>query len=186
MVTGLSGKSKLMLVLMVGMIGVRLSIFALSMVGIIAWAPAMGGASVLSWIVPVGMPIVMISYMLLFRRRGMMRQMTQGSDNATAVASFTPQLLPPMMAMQRLLSKKSHTKRNVVIVAGIIGFMVSMHVLVFGGFLIRGSMAPFGIVIILTVMVIMFVFSHSGMTLRRRRSKHSGEDSLSRNYKGAV
>lgn len=176
MMTGLSGKSKLMLVLMVGMIGVRLSIFALSMVGIIAWAPPMG-ASVLSWIVPVGMPIVMISYMLLFRRRGMMRQMMQGSDNATAVASFTPQLLPPMMAMQHLLSKKSHKKRNVVIVAGIVGFMVSMHVLVFGGFLIRGAMAPFGIAIILTVMVIMFLFGHSRMTKRKLNTECTPEPS---------
>jgi len=83
LMTGRSGKSKLMLVAMFGMIGVRLSIFALSTVGLIAWAPRLG-ESVLSWIVPIGIPIVMISYMLLFRRRGMMQQQMRGSsDDAT-------------------------------------------------------------------------------------------------------
>jgi len=83
MMTGKLGKSKLMFVLMFGMIGIRLGIFALGTVGVIAWAPPLG-ASVLSWIVPVGIPTVMISYMLLFRRRGMMKQqMTHGSDDAT-------------------------------------------------------------------------------------------------------
>jgi uncharacterized membrane protein len=81
MMMGMSGKSKLLFVLMFSMIGIRLGVFALSMIGVIAWAPPLG-ASVVSWIVPVGMPVVMISYMLLFgRRRMMQQQMTHGSDD---------------------------------------------------------------------------------------------------------
>jgi hypothetical protein len=162
MMMGMSGKSKLLFVLMFSMIGIRLGIFVLSAVGVIAWSPPLD-ASVLSWIVPVGMPIVMISYMLLFRRRRMQWQMAHVSDDATAPASSIPQLLPPMAAMQHLLSKKSHTKRNIAIVTGFVVFMVSMHILVFGGFLIRGAMAPYGIMIILGAMAVMFVFGHSRM-----------------------
>jgi hypothetical protein len=155
MMMGMSRKSKLMFVLMFSMIAIRLGIFVLSTVGMMAWAPPLG-ASVLSWIVPVVMPIVMISYMLLFRRRGMMQQQ-----------SSTPQLIPPMVTMQRLLSKKSHRNRNIAIVAGFVGFMVSMHILVFGGFLIRGAMAPYGLMIILAAMVVMFVFGHSRMSKQK-------------------
>ena len=164
---GMSGKSKLLFLLMFGMIGIRLGIFALSSLGIIAWAPPMG-ASVLSWILPVAMPVVMISYMLLYRRRQMMQQrMTHGSDDATATASSTPQLIPPMMAIQHVLSKKSHSKRNVGVVAAVVGFMVLMHVLVLGGFIVQGAMAPYGIIVILAFMGIMFVV-HSWMSKRKK------------------
>jgi len=156
MIMGMSGKSKLLFLLMFGMIGIRFSMFVLSTVGIVAWAPPFD-ASVLSWIVPVGMPLVMISYMLLFRRRGMMQQMAHGSDNPTGATGSTSRFVPPMAAMQHLLSKESHRKRNIAIVAGIAGFMVSMHILVFAGFLIPGGMAPYGIMIILAAIVVMFI-----------------------------
>jgi hypothetical protein len=162
MMMGMSGKSKLLFLLMFSMIGIRLGIFVLSTVGMIAWAPPLG-ASVLSWILPVGMPILMISYMLLFRRRMMHQQMTHSSDDATAAVNSPPQLFPPMAAMQSLLSKKSHKKRNIAIVAGFVGFMVSMHILLFGGFLIPGATAPYGMLIILAAIVAMFIM-HSRMT----------------------
>jgi len=162
MIMGMSGKSKLLFLLMFGMIGIRLGIFVLSTVGTIAWAPPMG-ASVLSWIVPVGMPVVMISYMLLFRRRQMMQQRMTHTSDATATASSTPQLFPPMTAMQHILSRNSHKKRNIGIVAAIVGFMISMHVLVLGGFIVHGAMAPYGIIVILVFMVAMFVV-HSRMS----------------------
>ena len=175
MMMGMSRKSKLLFVLMFSMIGIRLGIFVLSTVGMIPWAPPLG-ESVLLWVVPVGMPIVMISYMLLFRRKGMMQQqMTHGSDDPTAVASSTPQLFPPMVTMQHLLSKKSHRKRNIAIVAGFVGFMVSMHILVFGGFLIRGTMVPYGIMIILAAMVVMFVFGHSRMSKQKPSAVYTPE-----------
>lgn len=66
---------------MFAMIGIRLLMFALATVGVIAWTPPLG-ASILSWIIPVGMPLVMISFMLLSgRRRTMPRQMRHGPDD---------------------------------------------------------------------------------------------------------
>jgi hypothetical protein len=172
MIMGMSGKSKLLFLLMFGMIGIRFGMFVLSSLGIIAWATPTS-ASVLSWILPVGMPVVMISYMLLFRRRQMMQQrMTHTSDDATATASSTPQLFPPMTAMQHLLSKKSHKKRNVGIVVGIVGFMIVMHVLVLGGFIVQGAMAPYGIIAILVFMGGMFVV-HSWVSKRKPSAVHT-------------
>ncbi len=67
---------------MFAMIGVRLLMFALATVGVITWAPPMG-ASIMSWIVPVAMPVVMISFMLLYGRKRMMpTQMKHGLDDA--------------------------------------------------------------------------------------------------------
>ena len=64
------------------MIGARLLMFALATAGVITWAPPIG-ASILSWIVPVGMPVVMISFMLLYgRKRMMFPQMKHGLDDA--------------------------------------------------------------------------------------------------------
>ena len=152
--------------LMLGMIGIRLSMFALGMMGVITFAGPMDD-SIISWILPVGMPLVMIVLMLAFRRRQMMRQrMTHTSDDATLTASTTPQLFPPMMAMQHLLSRKSHKKRNIAIVASIVVFMVSMHILSLGGVIIQGAMAPYGIIVILAFMAVMFVV-HSRMSKRK-------------------
>ncbi len=111
MITKRSGKSKLMFVLMFGMIGIRLGIFALGTVGVIAWTPPLG-ASVLSWIVPVGMPIVMISYMLLFRRRGMMQQqMTHGSDDAMPLK----EILQKRFALEEITKDQYNDMRRILL-----------------------------------------------------------------------
>jgi len=111
MTTGRSGKSKLLFVLMFGMIGMRLGIFALGTVGVIAWAAPLG-ASVLSWILPVGIPIVMISYMLLFRRRGMMRQqMTHGSDDATPLK----EILHKRLALGEITKNQYEDMRRILL-----------------------------------------------------------------------
>ena len=77
-----SRNRKLIFGFMFAMIGVRLLMFALATVGVITWSPPIG-ASILSWIVPVGMPVVMISFMLLYGRKRMMSpQMKHGLDDA--------------------------------------------------------------------------------------------------------
>jgi uncharacterized membrane protein len=77
-----SRNRKLIFGLMFAMIGIRLLIFALATFGAITWAPPLG-ASILSWIMPVGMPLVMISFMLLYGRKRMMpRQMKHEPDDA--------------------------------------------------------------------------------------------------------
>jgi uncharacterized membrane protein len=76
-----SRNRKLIFGAMFAMIGVRVLMFALATVGVITWAPPMG-ASILSWIVPVGMPVVMISFMLLYGRKRMMSpKMKHGLDD---------------------------------------------------------------------------------------------------------
>jgi hypothetical protein len=61
--------------------------------------------------------------------------------------------------------------------------MVSMHILVLGGFLIGGAMAPYGIIIVLAVMAVMFVFRHSLMSKQKPSTvcAHPG-----RNHEGAA
>ncbi|MGP8068975.1 MAG: hypothetical protein ACLP5V_03710 [Candidatus Bathyarchaeia archaeon] len=77
-----SRNRKLIFGAMFAMIGVRVLMFALATVGVITWAPPMG-ASILSWIVPFGMPLVMISFMLLYGHKRMMSpQMKHGPDDA--------------------------------------------------------------------------------------------------------
>jgi uncharacterized membrane protein len=110
LMTGRSEKSKLMFVAMFGMIGVRLSIFALSTVGLVAWAPRLG-ESVLSWIMPVGIPIVMISYMLLFRRRGMMQQMRNSSDEATPLK----EILQKRLALGEITKDQYEDMRRIIL-----------------------------------------------------------------------
>jgi len=65
-----SRNRKLIFGLMFAMIGMRLLIFALDVSGIIAWGTSLG-VSVLSWMLPVGMPVAMISVMLLLGRKKM-------------------------------------------------------------------------------------------------------------------
>ena len=73
---------KLIFGLMFAMIGMRLLIFALGIAGIIEWTPP-ASASMLSWVLPVGMPLVMITVMLLLGRKRMEvhPQMQQDSDS---------------------------------------------------------------------------------------------------------
>lgn len=73
-----SRNRKLAIGLMSAMIGIRLLIFALGTVGVITWGPSLN-ASMVSWIVPVAMPMVIISLMLLTGRRGMMGRMTRAA-----------------------------------------------------------------------------------------------------------
>jgi len=65
-----SRNRKLVFGLMFAMIGMRLLIFVLGIAGIIAWAPS-PSASIMSWILPVGMPVAMIFVMLLLGRKRM-------------------------------------------------------------------------------------------------------------------
>ncbi|MGP8068782.1 MAG: hypothetical protein ACLP5V_02705 [Candidatus Bathyarchaeia archaeon] len=96
-----SRNRKLIFGFMFGMIGVRLLMFALATVGVITWAPPIG-ASILSWIVPVGMPLAMISFMLLYGRKRMMSpQMKRGQDDA-----------PLLDILQRRLALGQITKKQ--------------------------------------------------------------------------
>jgi len=74
---------KLVFGLMLTMIGIRFALFALAALGLITTVLPFG-ASVLSWIVPVVMPLIVISVMLVTGRRGMMmkhqQQVTPASD----------------------------------------------------------------------------------------------------------
>ena len=63
------------------MIGGRLLLFSLDALGLITWAPPLG-TSIMSWIIPVGMPLVMITVMLLFGRGASHKQMMNGSEDA--------------------------------------------------------------------------------------------------------
>lgn len=65
-----SRNRKLIFGLMFAMIGMRLLIFALDVSGIIVWGSSLG-VSALSWILPVGMPVAIISAMLLLGRKRM-------------------------------------------------------------------------------------------------------------------
>lgn len=79
-----SRNRKIVFGLMSAMIGGRLLVFALGIIGLIDWSPPLG-ASVLSWIIPVVMPLVMITAMLLMGRGGPMQhqQTVQGPDDMT-------------------------------------------------------------------------------------------------------
>jgi uncharacterized membrane protein len=83
----MSRQGKVVLVLMVGIIAVRLLIFALQIMGLIAFAGfGAGNASIITWILPVAMPLVVITYLLVSGRRGMMGRMaSHGSDPETAL-----------------------------------------------------------------------------------------------------
>ena len=75
------GKGKLVLALMIIVICARLSLFALSTMGIIPLAGPLNN-SIISWVLPLLMVGVMI-FMLLFMRGRMMGRMACGLDNAT-------------------------------------------------------------------------------------------------------
>lgn len=94
------------------MIGVRLLIFALATVGVITWAPPLG-ASILSWIMPVGMPVVMISFMLLYGRKRMIpRQMKRGPDDAPLL-----DILQTRFALGEI-TKKQYEEMKVILLDG--------------------------------------------------------------------
>lgn len=92
-----------------------------------------------------------------------LRYLLSGNMRGMRVGGLDTQFFPPMAMMQHFLSKESHRKRNIIIVAGFVGIMITLHFLVLGSYLARGAMAPYGIMIILGVMVVMFVFRHSRM-----------------------
>ena len=112
-----SRNRKLIFELMFAMIGMRLLIFALDVSGIIAWGPSLG-VSVLSWILPVGMPVAMISITLLFGRKKMAAnsQTPQASDSVPLSQVLQERLARGEISegqyeeMKRILRDKEHVE----------------------------------------------------------------------------
>lgn len=65
-----SRNRRITFILMFAIMGVRLLIFTLDIAGIITWGPYLG-VSILSWILPVGMPAAVMIIMLLRGRKKM-------------------------------------------------------------------------------------------------------------------